>query len=78
MNATTMPWPVDILDRMVKAVEKVRERLFRTTKVLENAGIEYAVVGGHAVRTGSQRSTKGPCATRATWTSSFGAPISIL
>ncbi len=49
MNATTMPWPVDILDRMVKAVEKVRERLFRTTKVLENAGIAYAVVGGHAV-----------------------------
>ncbi|HEX3148927.1 MAG TPA: hypothetical protein VHR66_12670 [Gemmataceae bacterium] len=49
MNATTMPWPVDILNRMVRAVEKVRERLFRTTKVLENAGIDYAVVGGHAV-----------------------------
>jgi Uncharacterised nucleotidyltransferase len=49
MNATTIPWPVDILDRMVKAVEKVRERLFRTTKVLESAGIAYAVVGGHAV-----------------------------
>lgn len=49
MNAMTAPWPADILDRMVKAVEKVRERLFRTTKVLDNAGIAYAVVGGHAV-----------------------------
>jgi len=49
MNATTTPWPADILDRMVKAVEKVRERLFRTTQVLDNAGIAYAVVGGNAV-----------------------------
>jgi hypothetical protein len=49
MTATTMPWPVDILDRMVRAVEKVRERLFRTAKVLDDAGIAYAVVGGHAV-----------------------------
>lgn len=49
MNATTMPWPVDIMDRMVRAVEKVRERVIRTARVLENAGIEYAVVGGNAV-----------------------------
>lgn len=49
MNATTMPWPVDILDRMVRAVEKVRERLLRTTRVLDNAGLAYAVVGGNAV-----------------------------
>jgi len=34
---------------MVKAVEKVRERLYRTATVLENAGIAYAVVGGNAV-----------------------------
>ena len=49
MNATTIPWPVDIMDRMVRAVEKVRERLFRTAKVLDDAGIAYAVVGGNAV-----------------------------
>jgi hypothetical protein len=49
MSATTVPWPVDIMDRMVRAVEKVRERVIRTAKVLENAGIEYAVVGGNAV-----------------------------
>jgi hypothetical protein len=66
MNATTIPWPVDIMDRMVKAVEKVRARLFRTTKILENAGIAYAVVGGHAVGAwvakvdeGSMRNTRG-------------------
>ena len=49
MSATTVPWPVDIMDRMVRAVEKVRERLFRTKKVLEDAGLAYAVVGGNAV-----------------------------
>lgn len=37
------------LDRMVRAVEKVRERLLRTTAVLEQAGISYAVAGGNAV-----------------------------
>ena len=49
MNATTIPWPVDIMDRMVRAVEKVRERLLRTTKVLDDAGLSYAVVWGNAV-----------------------------
>ncbi|MFO0805270.1 MAG: nucleotidyltransferase family protein [Gemmataceae bacterium] len=49
MNATAIPWPVDIMDRMVRAVEKVRERLHRTTRVLDEAGVEYAVIGGHAV-----------------------------
>jgi hypothetical protein len=42
-----MPW--EILDRMERAVAKVRERLLRTTAVLNAAGIPYAVVGGHAV-----------------------------
>ena len=36
-------------DRMVSAVEKVRERLFRATAALENASIDYAVAGGNAV-----------------------------
>jgi hypothetical protein len=34
---------------MIRAVEKVRERLERATKALEAAGIDYAVIGGHAV-----------------------------
>jgi hypothetical protein len=38
-----------ILERMVRAVEKVRERLLRAAKSLEKAGIAYAVVGGNAV-----------------------------
>lgn len=37
------------LERMVQAVERVRDRLVRTVKVLEGAGIPYAVAGGNAV-----------------------------
>lgn len=37
------------LQRMVRAVEKVRERLLRATKALREAGIAYAVSGGNAV-----------------------------
>jgi hypothetical protein len=37
------------LDRMVSAVEKVRERLLRATGALERAGVDYAVAGGNAV-----------------------------
>lgn len=36
-------------DRMIRAVEKVRERLTRAATALEAAGIPYAVVGGNAV-----------------------------
>lgn len=37
------------LERMVRAVEKVRERLLRAARALEAAQIPYAVVGGNAV-----------------------------
>lgn len=37
------------LDRMVRAVEKVRERLLKATAALEAAGVPYAVAGGNAV-----------------------------
>ena len=37
------------LERMVRAVEKVRERLLRATAALEDASIPYAVCGGNAV-----------------------------
>jgi hypothetical protein len=36
-------------ERMVTAVEKVRERLRRAVQALEQAGIPYAVAGGNAV-----------------------------
>jgi hypothetical protein len=36
-------------ERMIRAVEKVRDRLLRATAALEKAGIPYAVVGGNAV-----------------------------
>jgi hypothetical protein len=40
---------LNLLDRMVAAVEKVRERLQKATAALEAAGIPYAVAGGNAV-----------------------------
>src|SRR6266852_1814881 len=42
-----MSW--DILDRMERAVAKVRERLLRATAALNQTGVPYAVVGGNAV-----------------------------
>ena len=40
---------IDTLERMVRAVEKVRERLLRATAALRQGGIDYAVAGGNAV-----------------------------
>lgn len=37
------------LERMVRAVERVRERLLRATAALDQAEIPYAVPGGNAV-----------------------------
>jgi hypothetical protein len=48
-SPTVVPLTADILDRMVLAVEKVRERLLRSTAALEAAKIPYAVIGGNAV-----------------------------
>ena len=36
-------------DRMVEAVQAVRERALRATAALERAGIPYAMAGGNAV-----------------------------
>src|SRR5437763_6514155 len=36
-------------ERMIRAVEKVRDRLRRAAQALEQAGVPYAVVGGNAV-----------------------------
>ena len=36
-------------ERMVAAVEDVRERMYRATRALQQAGIPCVVVGGHAV-----------------------------
>jgi hypothetical protein len=38
-----------VLGRMVSAVEKVRERLLRATRLLDAANVSYAVIGGNAV-----------------------------
>ncbi len=48
-TAQTVNMGVEILDRMERAVERVRERLLRATAALNQAGVPYAVVGGNAV-----------------------------
>lgn len=44
-----MALAVDTLDRMMKAVEDVRDRLHRATAALAAGGVPYAVAGGNAV-----------------------------
>src|SRR5436190_24200709 len=46
---TVVSFGKDVLDRMVIAVERVRERLLRAARALDSAGIPYAVIGGNAV-----------------------------
>lgn len=39
----------DVLERMVLAVELVKQRLLRASRALQSAGIPYAIAGGNAV-----------------------------
>jgi hypothetical protein len=39
----------DLMERMVRAVERVRERMHRAAGALEQAGIVYCVIDGNAV-----------------------------
>jgi hypothetical protein len=47
----SMPQPLlnFSLDRLERAVDRVRDRLLRAVTALRGAGVGYAVVGGHAV-----------------------------
>ncbi len=49
MTPPLLPLDRAVLDRMVRAVEMVRERLLRATAALEAAGVPYAVIGDNAV-----------------------------
>ena len=40
----------ELWNRMERAVERVNERLRTTVRILEDAQVPYAIVGGHAVR----------------------------
>ena len=64
MNVSA-PWPVDILERMARAVEEVTQRLHRAAQALEAGSVPYAVIGGNAVAAwvakidkGSMRNTR--------------------
>jgi hypothetical protein len=48
-----------VLDRMVNAVQAVRERLLRSTAALEAARIPYVVIGGNAVAVWVERADQG-------------------
>jgi hypothetical protein len=48
-SPTVVSFGEDVLDRMVLAVELVKQRLQRATRALESAGVKYAVIGGNAV-----------------------------
>src|SRR5271154_5536805 len=48
-NASVIPYGEVSWTRMIRAVEKVKERLLRAAAALEKAGVPYAVVGGNAV-----------------------------
>lgn len=48
-TAETVGMGSEILDRMERAVTKVRERLLRATAALNDVCVPYAVVGGNAV-----------------------------
>ena len=47
-TAGTVIGPVS-WERMSEGIEKVKDRLRRAAGALEEAGIEYAVIGGNAV-----------------------------
>src|SRR5437870_12465783 len=49
LSANVVLMSGEILDRMERAVAKVRERLLRATAALNQIGVPYAVVGGNAV-----------------------------
>ncbi len=46
---TVVSFGEDVLERMVLAVEKVRDRLRRAAAALDAANVSYAVIGGNAV-----------------------------
>ncbi|MDB5294049.1 MAG: hypothetical protein JWO31_32 [Phycisphaerales bacterium] len=49
-SGVAIPWAEQsLLDRMVTAVERVRDRLRRTAAALDAAGVPYAIAGGNAV-----------------------------
>lgn len=47
--SSVLPTPVDLLQRMVDAVEQVRQRLLRAAAALRGGGVAYAIAGGSAV-----------------------------
>jgi len=47
--AQALPGSEGLLQRMVNAVEQVRQRLLKATGALRDAGVEHCIIGGNAV-----------------------------
>ena len=47
---------------MIRAVQKVRERLLRATAALARANVPYAVIGGNAISSGTRGASGGSTA----------------
>jgi CO dehydrogenase/acetyl-CoA synthase delta subunit len=48
-RARVVDVPIDLLEKVDRAVEKVHERMLRTAHALQAAGVPFAVIGGNAV-----------------------------
>ena len=71
-TAQTVGMGPEILNRMERAMAKVRERLLRATRALNQSGIPYAVfVGGKSSHRGWLRLMKAECEILATLTFLF-------
>lgn len=60
---------MSLSEKMVWVVEKVRERLLRSSAALERAAVPYAVTGDDAVAAWVAKSMNRRFATPSTWTS---------
>jgi hypothetical protein len=49
--ATTVPLGFSSWERVVGIMDEVKDRMYRATAALEQAGLPYAVIGGNAVAT---------------------------
>jgi len=64
----------ELWNRMERAVEKVNERLRKTVRILEDAKVPYAVIGGHAVRARVAQVDEAPHCARASRPRTFRLP----
>ena len=48
-SAPVVNVPIELLERVAMSVERIHERMLRTSRTLKAAGVPFAVIGGNAV-----------------------------